>query len=228
MIEKILARYINEQDYIYGFANIKGLLSGIYQNYDYGIVIGRKLDDEILDEVKNGPTKVYYDLYRNFNIELKELAIKVSNDLSEAGIKAISTEPSLGDSNLNEYEQSLTLDISHKMLATRAGLGWIGKTALFISEKFGPRLRFVSILTNTALDYCKTPITESKCGNCTICIDECPAGAAKDILWNINIHRDQFFDAFKCREMCHKLGKERLGFDGHICGICVAVCPFGC
>jgi len=228
MIDEILARYINEQDYIYGFAKVKGLLHGKYQNYDYGIVIGRKLDDDILNEVSNGPTKVYYDLYRKYNIELKELANNVASDLTISGIPSISTEPSLGDSNLDEYEQSLTLDISHKMLATRAGLGWIGKTAIFISEKFGPRLRFVSILTNTALDYCKTPVNESKCGDCTICMDECPADAANGILWNTNIHRDQFFDAFKCREMCHKLGKERLGFDGHICGICVAVCPYGC
>ena len=40
------------------------------------------------------------------------------------------------------------VDISHKMVATRAGLGWIGKADLFISSRFGPRLRLVSILIN--------------------------------------------------------------------------------
>ena len=32
------------------------------------------------------------------------------------------------------------------MIATRAGLGWIGKTDLFISKDIGARLRLVSIL----------------------------------------------------------------------------------
>lgn len=227
MIEQIIKRHINDDEYIYGFADIRALLSGKYSKYKYGIVIGRILEKDIMNEVSDGPTEKYYQLYRNYNKELKVLAENIARDLTQSGFESIATEPSIGDSNLDEYKKSLTLDISHKMLATRAGLGWIGKTALFISEKFGPRLRLVSILTNTPIDYCKTPINESKCGDCSICIDECPAKAANGILWNITIHRDDFFNPFLCREMCRKLGESRLGYDAHICGICVSVCPYG-
>ncbi|OFY64528.1 MAG: hypothetical protein A2V64_08625 [Bacteroidetes bacterium RBG_13_43_22] len=48
----------------------------------------------------------------------------------------------------DEYLRTLTVDISHKMVATRAGLGWIGKSDLLISREFGPRLRLVSMLLN--------------------------------------------------------------------------------
>jgi len=113
------------------------------------------------------------------------------------------------------------------MIATRAGLGWIGKTALFISDEFGPRLRLVSILINKNPDTESIPIDYSKCGQCNICVEKCPATAANGKLWNINIHRDEFFDAYKCREKCGELAKQNLNVDIRICGLCVAVCPIG-
>ncbi len=227
MIHKIIKQHISDKDYIYGFVDIRGLLQGRYSDYKYGIVIGRKLDKNIINEISDGPTEKYYQHYRKFNKELKELADVIAQELSEVGIPAISTEPSLGGADLNNYSKTLSLDISHKMLATRAGLGWIGKTALFISDKFGPRLRLVSILTKETIDFCQSPVTESKCGDCNICVIECPAEASNGKLWNTSIYRDEFFNPFLCREMCRKLGESQLGHDAHICGICVSVCPYG-
>ena len=132
---------------------------------------------------------------------------------------------SLGSKDYDKYLSTLSYDLSHKMVATRAGLGWIGKTALFISKEFGPRLRLVSLLIDQEPETACVPINESKCGKCNVCVERCPAQAATGQLWNIYTHRDTFFDAYKCREMCGELARRRLGVKERICGLCVAVCP---
>jgi hypothetical protein len=40
-------------------------------------------------------------------------------------------------------------------------------------------------------------------------------------------HHDEFFNAFKCREKCRELAKQRLNVDERICGLCICVCPHG-
>lgn len=123
--------------------------------------------------------------------------------------------------------KTLSADFSHKMAATRAGLGWIGKTDLFISERFGPRLRLATVLTDSPLAASAVPVTESKCGNCTVCVDACPAGAANGRSWDVHTSRDDFYNAFLCRETCRAVTKKRVGVDASLCGICVSVCPVG-
>jgi epoxyqueuosine reductase len=214
--------------YIYGFADLRGLVNGKYAGYPYGIVIGRKLDDAILDTIVDGPTGAYYAYYKETNRILARLSEDIVNELKEEGIAAMAIAPTHHEKQLDSaYLKTLTVDISHKMVATRAGLGWIGKTALFISKKFGPRLRLVSILTDTPLTPLGKPISESRCGDCDLCVVKCPAQAATNKLWQVGMTREDLFDAFKCRETCGRLARERLNIDARVCGVCVAVCPIG-
>jgi epoxyqueuosine reductase QueG len=67
----------------------------------------------------------------------------------------------------------------------------------------------------------------SRCGNCSICVDICPAKAANGKLWDITVDREVFYDPWKCRNQCAEFGMNRLGLDVRICGICVAACPIG-
>jgi epoxyqueuosine reductase QueG len=113
------------------------------------------------------------------------------------------------------------------MVATRAGLGWIGKTDLFISKKFGPRLRLVSILLSTPVKPKSKPVEKNRCGKCNLCVDICPANAANGKLWDITVEREEFFDPWKCRKQCAEFGSSRLGLDVRICGMCVSICPIG-
>ena len=39
----------------------------------------------------------------------------------------------------------------HKTVAVHAGLGWIGKSALFVTEKYGSAVRLTSVLTDAPL-----------------------------------------------------------------------------
>lgn len=229
MIEQIVEKHLSPgEDFIFGFASLAGLLPGQFSDYPYGISIGKRLNRDIVDAIQDGPTLEYYDHYLQMNHDLQVLSENIAEDLRKSGHEVLSFRPSVTTQELDiTYQQSLRTPLSHKMVATRAGLGWIGKTDLFISFEFGPRLRLVSLLTKTPLPVTKPTVDASQCGPCSVCVDECPASAATGQLWDISIDRDQFFDAQKCRAQCRKFGEEKLKRDIRICGICVAVCPLG-
>ena len=229
IIDDILKKHILPvENYIFGFADLTGLLQNKFIGFNYGISIGRKLDFRIVDQVMNGPTQEYYSHYRQINEELSLLTSRISEDLNKNDIETRNIDPTVSTSDLDSiYFDTHRTDLSHKMVATRAGLGWIGKTDLFISKEFGPRLRLVSILLKTPVESKSNPIDISRCGNCNICVDICPAKAANGKLWDITTDREEFFDPFKCRDQCAEFGWTRLGIDARICGICVAACPVG-
>jgi epoxyqueuosine reductase len=227
-IETIVRGTISDPNYIFGFSSLKGLLNKKFSGYNYGITIGRKLDDVIIDQLNEGPTKDYYLHYLQINSELQEIGKKLSDKLTVMNIKNILIKPTVSDEEYDAaIENNMTHEFSHKMAATRAGLGWIGKTDLFISKKFGPRIRMTTIITSKPINISGKTIDESKCGNCRICVDACPAGAANGRLWNINVKRDEFYDARKCRNKCRELANKNISKDISICGICVSVCPIG-
>jgi epoxyqueuosine reductase len=229
IIEEIIRKHtLPAENYIWGFADLTGLLQNKFEGYNYGISIGRKLDSKIVDKIIKGPTREYYSHYRQINMDLDLLTKNISDDLSQYNIETLNIDATVSITELDSvYYNTLRTDLSHKMVATRAGLGWIGKTDLFISKKFGPRLRLVSILLKTPLAVQSNPVDKSRCGKCSICVDNCPAKAANGVLWNTTVDRNEFFDAFKCRNQCTEFGRTRLGMDARICGICVASCPIG-
>ena len=228
MINTIIRNCLDNPDnYIVGFADMDGLIAD--STYRYGVVIGVRLDDKIINPIADGPTMEYYNYYKATNRKLSELIHKIGDQIKGEGFECRIVEPSINEveSEDEDYKMTLRTPVSHKMIATRAGLGWIGKTDLFISKKFGPRLRLVSLLTDYPLSITRSPINKSRCGTCNDCVINCPAGAATGALWNINTDRDLFFNAHKCRNKCRELAKNRLNINSSICGICVSVCPVG-
>ncbi len=229
IIEDIVRRQLpaNESS-IYGFADLTGLLDPVFKGFNYGISIGQHLDNKILDKITDGPTMQYYDHYKKVNDDLTSLSGRIAEDLNRNNIETYRISPTVSSSELDTvYRKTLRTELSHKMVATRAGLGWIGKTDLLITKEFGPRLRLTTILIKEMVRPKTKPMNRSRCGNCTICIDKCPAKAANGKLWNTTIDRDVYFDAHKCRNQCIEFGRERLSKEARVCGICVAVCPIG-
>ena len=223
-IEKICEK----DKYEIGYASLSGFLDTRFKQYKSGIALLRKLDDDIIDEIKNGPTKKYAELYHNINCELDKNTNEIANLLKSTGIDALAMKATADDSTLEaDYKTTLRYFYSHKMTATRAGLGWIGKTDLFISRRFGPRVRLASVLTKKSLSETGIPILESQCGSCNTCVVKCPAQAATGKLWNIKVDRNDFYDPFKCRQYCKKISAEKIKQDISLCGICIAVCPIG-
>ena len=229
LISQIIRRHLVPADnYLYGFADLTGLLDVKFEGFNYGISIGRRLEDPIVNNIFGGPTKEYYLHYRNINQELAFLSGRISSELNEHNIDTINISPTVSTEELDTtYFNTLRTDLSHKMVATRAGLGWIGKTDLLITKKFGPRLRLTSILLRDPVIPESRPLDISRCGSCNICVEICPAKAANGKTWDTTMEREEFYDAWKCRNQCAEFGRARLSIDARVCGICVAACPIG-
>ncbi|MHC4712523.1 MAG: 4Fe-4S double cluster binding domain-containing protein [Planctomycetota bacterium] len=112
-----------------------------------------------------------------------------------------------------------------KTVATRAGLGWIGKSSLLITRDFGASLRWSVVLTDAPL-VTGQPVESSSCGTCRECTAHCPAGAIRETNWSLGAARDELVDAFACREA--KPGYAvRFGYgETKLCDVCIAVCPW--
>ena len=229
VITGILKKHLIPADnFIYGFADLTGLLDRKFTGFSYGISIGRRLDYSIVDQITDGPTPEYYSHYRKINEELTLLSENICADLNSHGIETIGIPPTVSTELLDTiYYETLRTELSHKMVATRSGLGWIGKTDLLITRKFGPRLRFTSILLKQRVTPESTPFDISHCGKCNICVEICPARAANGKSWDITTEREDFFDAHKCRDQCAAFGRSMLSGRARVCGICMAACPVG-
>ncbi len=88
-IEEILSRLLPGSDFEYGYADVTNLLSSEYRGFNHGISIVRRLDDEIIDEVSEGPTLRYFELYTAVNRELNEKAVAASDLLTKIGIRSV-------------------------------------------------------------------------------------------------------------------------------------------
>lgn len=211
-----------------GFAELSGLLTSEYSEYGFGLSLARKLDNSIIDNISNGPTDSYYDHYHQVNNELNTKVKEIADLFNVNDIKAYPVMATVDDYEIDEkYGATLRYPISHKMIATRAGTGWIGKTDLLITTRFGPRVRLASVLITSCSLGTGTPITESHCGSCNICVQHCPVEAASGESWTIEKDRDKFYDPFKCRNYCKKISAEKIQKQISLCGICMSVCPKG-
>jgi len=112
---------------------------------------------------------------------------------------------------------------SHKVAATCSGLGWIGKNGLLINSKYGPRLSFATVLTDAPLEP-DAPVEASLCGQCSLCVDHCPAGAISGAEWSRSKPFPSMIDHAKCRS--HKKAAKRMSNKPN-CGLCVNICPYG-
>lgn len=109
--------------------------------------------------------------------------------------------------------------------AVKAGLGFLGKSAMFIHRDFGTWTLLGGIATDLILPPSQAYVGPS-CGSCTRCMDACPPGAliAPHTLdanrcistWTIekSLHKDAFIKAPRDHEW------------GFGCDICQEVCPW--
>jgi len=185
-----------------------------------GVCIGVGLTPSIVAGIAGGPTKAYGGEYDRANALLQRLGEDCAAYLRERGFRAVSCEPTV---EVRDYKTLSTL-LPHKTVATRAGIGWIGKCALLVSKTHGSAVRYNTVLTDAPLPA-GTPVLEPSCGDCSACVDACPAHAPSGRDWRPELQREDFFDAFACRDASRRQARES-GLDHTICGICIAACPF--
>jgi len=204
-----------------GVGNLTELPSEVRNNLPIGICVAVKYPADVIQGIKDLPTQEYNDWYNKLNSRLDMLVTFGAEALASLGCTAIAmtrTRVGSGESGDNTV-------LPHKTVATRAGIGWIGKCALLVTERYGSMIRLSSILTDAPLKADK-PVNRSKCGGCMICTDACPAGAVSGKGWEPGIYRDDFFDPIKCRKTARERAEQGFGGGSTICGKCIEVCPY--
>lgn len=115
--------------------------------------------------------------------------------------------------------------LMEKAMATRAGLGWVGKHGNLITREYGSWLFLGELMLDVDLEYTETRVADA-CGRCTRCIDACPTDA---------IVNPGVVDANRCLsywtieykgEAIPSAMAEKM--DGWVfgCDICQDVCPW--
>lgn len=185
-------------------------------NLQYAFSFGVKLADAILKSVEDGPTFAYFQHYRAANALLDSLAFRLCGLLEKEGYQAFPVAASQSQGKNNPYGGVYP----HKTAAVLSGLGFVGKSGLFLSNDYGSKVRLATVLTDMPLAP-KRPVVENGCGDCNACVKICPAGAIYGTLPTTDGERN--IDAEKCskymKEHFQDVGR------GSVCGLCIKVCP---
>jgi epoxyqueuosine reductase len=203
-----------------GFADLHEIDTEARDGFPFGITIAIALNPQVMSEIKEGPTAEYYKEYKRLNDILDNLGQLTAQLLMDKGHKAKARPATFSEDKAN-----LSAKLPHKTVATRAGLGWIGKCALLVTKRFGSTIRLTTVLTDAPLVVGK-PVNESLCGHCTHCVDACPAHAHTGAIWQAGMPREALYDAFKCREKARELSEKSFGETVSLCGLCIVACPW--
>ena len=184
--------------------------------HKYAVSIGVKLSDAVLKTIDGAPSFVYFQHYRTANALLDQIAFRLSREIEKAGYSALPVAASQSLGKNNPYRGVLP----HKSAAVLSGLGFVGKSGLFLSSEYGSKVRLATVITDMPLAS-ELPVIENGCGECTLCQRACPAGAIYGIMSTTDGERN--FDAEKCskymKEHFQDIGR------GSVCGVFIKVCP---
>ncbi len=126
--------------------------------------------------------------------------------------------------DLQSYAEVDTGPVLEKVWAERAGLGWIGKNGMLITQKHGSQVMLAAMVLDREADAYDSP-HPPRCGRCQACLPACPTAA---------IVRPGVVDSRLC--LAHQTIEDRgrysealrpfaagLGFG---CDLCQRACPW--
>jgi epoxyqueuosine reductase len=190
---------------VVGVAGLRGYLSGEIAHLERAVSIGldRRLNEDTLSL-------------------LMKLQKRTVRYLKSRGYRTLAIPPD-SDRKKGTFISKLYSLFNHKMAATSAGLGWIGKNGLLISPDYGPRLSLATVLTDAPL-VPDEPMEHSLCGACVLCKTYCPSHAITGLEWSRSAPFIELVKLGLCRS--HKETKRKT--DGKPnCGLCINICPYG-
>ncbi|MBR5537548.1 MAG: epoxyqueuosine reductase [Clostridia bacterium] len=201
-----------------GFGDVAGLAPDGYQT---AVVAAIALPPHIIDDIPVGPTPAYLETYGDYNRRLDEMSDAAAALLEQEGYRTLS----MNREHAPWSRETMASPFPHKTSATRAGLGWIGKCALLVTPEYGSAVRLTVTLTDAPLEVAQ-PITQSRCGDCTACMEACPGHAVRGALWQAGLPREAMVDIPACDKTAGDCSEKTLGKRTTICGRCFAACPY--
>jgi epoxyqueuosine reductase len=224
----VLARSLGA-DY-YGVADLGSAKDFIHaqggnrvSRYPRAAVMGIRLLDSLVDMLEDRSDRTGAALYRHdsydvVNAALDLMALRIADTVQREGYQALPVPASKRAS-----DEKIAGIFSQKLAAHLAGLGWIGKSCLLVTPDHGPRVRWITVLTDAPLVPTGRPM-EARCGKCTECVDICPVHAFSGRAFHEDEPREARFDAAACDRYFKEL---EAGNGPVVCGLCLFVCPHG-
>jgi epoxyqueuosine reductase len=206
------------------------------EGFPIAVSVGVRLNDSVLDGIGDRPTQLYAHVHRMANTLLDLITFDVAREIISAGYDAIPVPASEAASIAEKLDTRAAKELDwgpltsstlpSKAVARAAGLGWFGKSLLIVNPEIGPRFRHSSVITNMPLTP-DTPL-KSRCGTCEECVKACPAKAIRGLSFDgIPPPREEVLDFPRCRDTLWLKFKNIPGVGYPICGVCMAVCPWG-
>ncbi len=113
--------------------------------------------------------------------------------------------------------------VLERAVAQEAGLGFIGKNTMLITETFGSWVFLAELITTLELEPDR-PQT-SQCGSCRLCLDACPTGAIV-APYELNATRCISYLTIELKGEIPKSRRSGIGDWFFGCDICQEVCPY--
>ncbi len=196
-----------------GYANVEGLASE-FIDLPYGISLVLKLPKEAMKFLEDEDYESYWKCFYSNVGKLKEIALKGEEFIKSKGYNAFALTM---ERNECDMEKLLSI-LPYKTIATKSGLGWIGRSALFVTPEYGSAVTLCGILTDMILE-CGNPITDSECEECENCQKACPVDAINPQKWNDRLNREDIIDIDACSTYIIDQYKAGLG-----CTKCMSEC----
>jgi epoxyqueuosine reductase QueG len=209
-----------------GFADLTSFSPERRLHLPYGIAIAVAVRPETARQVLDAPKMDYYHENERLNAELDRIGLTVQNTLTARGYTAVAQTIAYVQRRRGQVGPDNTptkAPMPHKTIAALAGIGWVGKNSLLITEKYGSAVRLTSVLTDAPVPAAEY-IYQSRCGSCRICVDACPGGVIRGNAWTPETDRDELIDFSACRKTVVERGRA-LGITHASCGICMSACP---
>ena len=196
-----------------GYADVNGLAKD-FVDLPHGISLVLKLPKETIHLVENENYPEYWKSFHAKIAELTQMALKGEEFIKSKGYNAFALTM---ERNECDMEKLLSI-LPYKTIATKSGLGWIGRSALFVTPEYGSAVVLGAILTDMPLEF-GNPITDSQCDDCENCQNACPVGAINPQKWNDRLNRKDIIDIEACSEYIIDQYKNGLG-----CTKCMSEC----
>jgi epoxyqueuosine reductase len=177
---------------------------------NFGVSIAVALSPPVLKGIHDRPTLLYKWHYQQANNLLDKIAFLLFEQIAAGGHQALP----IPASQIVDWEGHKG-HLSHRAVAELAGLGWRGRNNLLVNEVHGSAIRLATVLTDLPLST-DSPVPP-QCGECELCVRQCPAGA-------LGMNADEY-RLNQCHAKLNEFSKER-GIGVHICGVCVKACLF--
>ena len=179
------------------FVDISNLPEDLTQGFSKAILFCLVLSKEFVLAKYRGE-ETGRDEFVDKEHEADAMADRLAEYLRQEGYKAYSQSEESNTQSGNFDEATLSSRLPHKTIARLAGIGYIGKNNLIITDEYGCAFSMCTVLTDAPVETGEYPLAASKCGDCDVCRQVCSENVILGNEWSLATGREGVVDIYKC------------------------------